>query len=65
MFGRGVSIQGNHMLEYDDHFLLIQLVYDDVMNWQFGDVGAFQFYMSDKDLAAGNWAGCTMTFECH
>lgn len=65
MFGRGVNIQGNPMIEMDDHVMLAQFVYDSIMDWQFGDVGAFQFYLSDQDISAGNWGRAQMTFECH
>lgn len=65
MFGRGANIQGNAMMELDDHVMVLQLYYDQLMGWRFGDNGAFQFYMSEADLAAGNWAGAVMTFECH
>src|SRR5215207_289768 len=65
MFGRGVDIQGNAAYENEGNVLLLQLVYDDMMHWQFGDNGAFQFWISPDDLAGGNWAAVRVTFECH
>ena len=65
MFGVGVDIQGNAASENDGNVLLLQLVYDDMIGWRFGDMGAFQFWMSPADLAARNWNGVRLTFECH
>lgn len=64
MFGRGVDIQGNAALENEGNVLLLQLVYDDMMHWRFGDMGAFQFWITPEDLANGNWAAVRLTFEC-
>lgn len=63
MFGIGVDIQGNAARE--TNHLLLQLMYDDMVAWRFGDMGAFQFWISPQDLAARNWSGVTLTFECH
>ena len=66
MFGQGVDIQtaASDNAEEGNH-LLLQLTYDDMMFWGFGDNGAYQFWISPEDLAKGNWDGATMTFECH
>jgi uncharacterized protein YwqG len=45
--------------------MLLQLVYDDMMHWRFGDNGAYQFWISPEDLVRGNWAAAHVTFECH
>ncbi len=65
MFGRGVDIQGNAAWENEGRLMLLQLVYDDVLHWRFGDVGAYQFWIAPDDLAAGNWAAVRVTFEGH
>jgi uncharacterized protein YwqG len=45
--------------------LLLQLVYDDLMEWFFGDVGAFQFWISPDDLKRQRWSRVQVTFESH
>jgi hypothetical protein len=65
MFGRGVDIQGNAAYENEGNLMLLQLVYDDMMHWDFGDMGAFQFWISPDELAHGNWAAVRVTFEGH
>ena len=65
MFGRGVDIQGNAALENEGNVMLLQLVYDDMLHWDFGDMGAFQFWIPPDDLARANWAAVRLTFECH
>ena len=65
MFGLGVDIQANAACENEGNVMLLQLVYDDMMHWRFGDMGAFQFWIPPGDLAAGNWAAARLTFECH
>ncbi len=65
MFGTGVDIQGNAAYENEGNIMLLQLVYDDMINWRFGDVGAYQFWISPEDLRARNWSGVRTTFECH
>ena len=66
MFGRGVEIQGNSSaMREEGNIMLLQLVADDLMQWSFGDNGVYQFWISPSDLAAQNWAGVQMTFECH
>jgi hypothetical protein len=65
MFGTGVSIQDNAAVEHEHDHLLLQLVYDDMMHWSFGDNGAFQYWISPENLAARRWDRAEMTFECH
>jgi hypothetical protein len=64
MFGRSVEIQDAAEMHRDDH-LLLQLVYDDLMEWVFGDMGAFQFWISPDDLEHQRWARVQLTFESH
>jgi hypothetical protein len=64
-FGLGVDIQGNAAVENEGNHLLLQLMYDDMVAWRFGDMGAFQFWISPGDLSARNWSGVKLTFECH
>ena len=64
MFGRGVDIQGNAALDNEGNVMLLQLVYDDMVQWRFGDMGAFQFWIPPEDLASGNWSAVRVTFEC-
>jgi uncharacterized protein YwqG len=45
--------------------LLLQLAYDDMMFWGFGDNGVYQFWIKRDDLAARNWDAVKLTFECH
>jgi hypothetical protein len=65
MFGRGVEIQGNAVAENEGNVMLLQLVYDDMLQWRFGDMGAFQFWVPPEDLARGNWAAVRVSFEAH
>lgn len=65
MFGIGVDIQGAAVWDNADRHLLLQLVYDDMMHWRFGDMGAYQFWISPEDVKARNWAGARLTFEGH
>jgi hypothetical protein len=65
MFGAPMVIQSNAALENEHAHLLLQLAYDDMMFWSFGDNGAYQFWINPKDLAAGRWEKVRLTFECH
>jgi uncharacterized protein YwqG len=66
MFGRGVEIQGDSCaMREEGYVMLLQLHYDDLMHWRFGDCGVYQFWISPEDLAKRNWAAAKMTFECH
>lgn len=63
MFGLGLNIQ-TAAYDHEGDVLLLQLVYDDMMEWRFGDMGAFQFWIAPEDLAARHWDRVTITFEC-
>jgi hypothetical protein len=66
MFGRGIEIQGDSCaMREEGYIMLLQLTYDDLMHWSFGDNGCYQFWISPADLAQRNWAGAKMTLECH
>jgi hypothetical protein len=66
MLGRGVEIQGDSAAKREEGYvLLLQLTHDDMMFWDFGDNGAYQFWISPADLAQRNWSAVEMTFECH
>jgi len=65
MFGRGVEIQGNAAAENEGNVMLLQLVYDDLLHWRFGDMGAYQFWIPPDDLLRNNWAAVRVSFEAH
>ncbi|BCW90113.1 hypothetical protein sos41_32810 [Alphaproteobacteria bacterium SO-S41] len=65
IFGLGVDIQGSAISENVDNHLLLQLMYDDMVAWRFGDMGAFQFWITPEALAARDWNAASLTFECH
>jgi len=62
MFGLG-GCQQHALYDHLDDLLLLQLAYDADMDWLFGDMGLFQFWISPKAAAAGRWAEAVMTFE--
>lgn len=66
MFGQPVFIQGDAIAQAEEgELLLLQLGFDDMMFWDFGDNGAYTFWISPEDLARRNWDGVTVIFECH
>lgn len=65
LFGEPAVIQGNAMEEQAGKLLLLQLGYDDMLHWQFGDMGAYQFWIAPEDFRAGRWAAAEATFEGH
>src|SRR5215211_9435493 len=51
MFGRGIEIQGEcSAMREQGSIMLLQLTYDDLMRWSFGDNGVYQFWISPTDL---------------
>lgn len=64
MFGPGTCIQ-DAADAYSDHHMLLQLMYDDMLAWRFGDMGVAQFWIHPADLAARRWEKAFLTFECH
>lgn len=66
MFGRGVEIQGDSSaMREEGNIMLLQLTYDDLMEWSFGDNGIYQFWIAPDDLASRNWSAAKMSFESH
>ncbi len=45
--------------------LLLQLNSDDAMDWCWGDVGAYYFWIKQADLAAMNFDDVELILECH
>ena len=65
MFGAGLDIQGTAVDEHAADHLLLQLVYDDLMEWNFGDMGVYQFWLNPVALQQGRWSAAQVTFEAH
>ncbi len=66
MFGWGVEIQGDSCaMREEGNIMLLQLTYDDLMGWSFGDNGVYQFWIGPDDLLSRNWSAVKMTVECH
>lgn len=66
MFGVGRSIQDEaEVRRAAGEVLLLQLAYDDMMGWEFGDVGAYRFWIDPADLARGRYERAEVTFEAH
>lgn len=42
--------------------LLLQLAYDDMMEWCWGETGAWRFTIPEEDAAAGNWSAARLSF---
>ena len=64
MFGRGQEIRREEEHANEGNVLLLQLVYDKMMHWKFGDMNAYQFWIPPDDLARENWAAVRLVFEC-
>ena len=66
MFGWGEEIQGDSSARRGEGYIMIlQLTHDDMMFWDFGDNGIYQFWIAPEDLTRQNWSAAQMTFECH
>lgn len=63
IFGLGRDLQG-YLGEMDSHLLLLELNYDPIMNWEWGDLGVIQFFITPEDLAARNWNGVKAHHTC-
>lgn len=63
MFGIGGCRQDALYDHLCDH-LLLQIVYDALPEFRFGDMGLWQFWISPEALAAGRWDKVELTFEC-
>ncbi len=64
MFGLAMCVQ-NALYSHLGDVLLLQLPYDDMMEWRFGDNGAYQFWIRPEDLLEQRWDRMKLTFECH
>ena len=64
MFGISLYIQ-SAAGDYPASVCFMQCHYDPGQGWYFGDVGAFQFWISHEDLAAGAFERASCTFEAH
>ncbi|WP_395393678.1 DUF1963 domain-containing protein [Novosphingobium sp. BL-8A] len=62
LFGTGApsGASGHHPA---DDVLLLQLGCDDLVEWNWGESGLFQFRIAPEDLAAARWDRVTLTFE--
>jgi hypothetical protein len=66
MFGWGLEIQDDsRAMREEGNIMLLQITYDDLMHWSFGDNGVYQFWISPAELARQNWSAVKTTFECH
>jgi len=65
LLGRGRNIQEAADSMSPTHLLLLQLGPDDAIDWQMGDNGAYQFWVTPADLAARRFDQTRVTFECH
>ena len=64
MFGCPDSIQVAG--EENDHaWLLLQLQWEDIAGFHWGDAGVLQFWIRPKDLGARRWERAYMTFKGH
>ena len=62
MFGFGTNVQ-NASEDHLDKILLLQLYSDGAMSWEFGDVGAVQFWISKEDLVNRRFEKVVVTLE--
>lgn len=65
MFGLGDNVQDNPNFEMPDRRMVLQLTYDDMLFWGFGDNGVYQFWIPVSALQAGDFSEAEATFECH
>lgn len=66
LFGTGSDIQGGASWQIGlERRLLLQLAYDDLQRWRFGDVGVIQFWMSPFNLMTRRWHTAHILMEGH
>lgn len=63
MFGLA-GVKQTAVYDHLEDLLLLQLGYDDMNEWGFGDMGLWHFWISPEDAAAGRWDKVKLTFEC-
>ena len=62
--GDPILIQENALMMMPTHVLLLQLEYDQGMDWSFGDVGVFQYWIRPRDILERRFDRVELTFEC-
>jgi len=50
IFGLGRDLQG-YLEEMDDHLMLLELNHDDMMHWEWGDLGVIQFFITPEAVS--------------
>ena len=63
IFGIGLDIQGE-LARFDDDLLLFQVTWDEMMDWRWGDLGVYQFFISPEHLASRTWVGIVCAYTC-
>lgn len=63
MFGLA-GVKQSNLYDHLDDLLLLQLSYDDMNEWRFGDMGLWHFWIGPDHATAGRWDKATLTFEC-
>lgn len=57
---------GHRRAAHESHrgeILLLQLAHDDMMDWNWGDMGLYQFWIRPEDLARRRWDRVALTFQ--
>lgn len=65
MGGYHDGLQSDAVIGPAEELLLFQIASDDAMNWWWGDVGAYYFWIRPNDLAAGDFSRVRMDLECY
>jgi uncharacterized protein YwqG len=65
MGGYHDGLQSDAQIGPAKELLLFQIASDDAMNWCWGDVGAYYFWIRPKHLKSGDFSGVRMDLECH
>jgi hypothetical protein len=63
MFGLA-GVKQSALYDHIEDLLLLQLSYDDMNEWKFGDMGLWHFWIEPRDAAASRWDQAKLTFEC-
>lgn len=65
MGGYHDGVQSDAIERPTNQLLLLQIASDDGMDWCWGDVGAYYFWIRPQHLDAGDFSGVEMSLECH
>lgn len=65
MGGYHDGVQSDAVAGPSADLLLLQLTSDDAMDWCWGDVGAYYFWVRSDHLASGDLSGAQLWLECH